>query len=110
MCGKLELIIGPMFSGKSTELIRRIRLLQIIDKKILVIKPVIDSRYNIDKITSHNYESIDCKVLEKQSLKEPQMNTIYLIIKCMKKNFMVKIKISETVFFLCVNISVHPWF
>jgi thymidine kinase len=65
MCGKLELIIGPMFSGKSTELIRRIRLLQIIDKKILVIKPVIDSRYNIDKITSHNYESIDCKVLEK---------------------------------------------
>ena len=65
MCGKLELIIGPMFSGKSTELIKRIRLLQKIDKKILVIKPIIDSRYNQNKITSHNYESVDCIVLEK---------------------------------------------
>lgn len=63
MCGKLELIIGPMFSGKSTELIRRIRLLQKIEKKVLVTKPTIDSRYNQDKITSHNYESVECMVL-----------------------------------------------
>jgi thymidine kinase len=63
MPNKLELIIGPMFSGKSTELIRRIRLLQKIDKKVLVIKPTIDSRYNVDKITSHNYESVDCQVI-----------------------------------------------
>jgi thymidine kinase len=59
----LELIIGPMFSGKSTELIRRIRLLQNIDKKVLVIKPYIDFRYNINKITSHNFETCDCLVL-----------------------------------------------
>jgi len=65
MSGKLELIIGPMFSGKSTELIRRIRLLQKIDKKVLVTKPQIDIRYNQDKITSHNYESVDCKVLSR---------------------------------------------
>lgn len=65
MCGKLEIIIGPMFSGKSTELIRRIRLLQKIEKKVLVIKPIIDSRYNQSKITSHNYESVECKILEK---------------------------------------------
>jgi thymidine kinase len=63
MSGKLELIIGPMFSGKSTELIRRIRLLQKIDKKVLVTKPLIDTRYEHDKITSHNYESVECKVL-----------------------------------------------
>jgi thymidine kinase len=37
MVGKLELIIGPMFSGKSTEIIRRIRLLKVIKKKIIVI-------------------------------------------------------------------------
>lgn len=60
MCGNLELIIGPMFSGKSTELIRKIRLLQKIEKKILVIKPIIDTRYNQTKITSHNFESVDC--------------------------------------------------
>ena len=65
MCGKLELIIGPMFSGKSTELIRRIKLLQKIEKKVLVFKPTIDSRYNQDKITSHNYESVDCLILGK---------------------------------------------
>jgi thymidine kinase len=65
MCGKLELIIGPMFSGKSTELIRRIKLLQKIEKKVLVTKPTIDSRYNKDKITSHNFESVECMVLNR---------------------------------------------
>lgn len=68
MSGKLELIIGPMFSGKSTELIRRIRLQKTINKKVLVIKPSIDNRYNIDKLTSHNYDSVDCIVL--QNLKD----------------------------------------
>lgn len=64
MPSKLELIIGPMFSGKSTEIIRQIRLLRKIDKKVLVIKPIIDCRYNEDKITSHNYDTIDCHVLK----------------------------------------------
>jgi len=63
MTGKLELIIGPMFSGKSTEIIRRIRLLKIINKKIIVIKPNIDNRYHETKIISHNFESADCIVL-----------------------------------------------
>lgn len=57
---KLELIIGPMFSGKSSELIRRIKLLKIINKRCLVIKPKIDNRYNEDKITTHNFETADC--------------------------------------------------
>lgn len=65
MCGKLELIIGPMFSGKSTELIRKIRLLKIIKRKVLVLKPSIDNRYLNGKITSHNYDSVDCKVIKK---------------------------------------------
>lgn len=63
MSGNLEIIIGPMFSGKSTEIIRRIRLLQKIDKKIIVVKPCIDNRYSTDKITSHDYESVDCIVI-----------------------------------------------
>lgn len=67
MPGKLELIIGPMFSGKSTELIRRIRLLQKIDKKVLVVKPTIDSRYIVDKITTHNFESVECMILDRLS-------------------------------------------
>ena len=60
MYGKLSLIIGPMFSGKSTELIKKIRLAKIINKKVLVIKPTIDNRYNENKITSHSFESEEC--------------------------------------------------
>lgn len=60
MDSKLEIIIGPMFSGKSTEIIRRVRLLQIIDKKILTVKPSKDNRSVSDKITSHNNDSVDC--------------------------------------------------
>jgi thymidine kinase len=63
MSSKLELIIGPMFSGKSTELIKRIRLLKIINKKVIVIKPLIDNRYISNKITSHDFDSADCYVL-----------------------------------------------
>jgi thymidine kinase len=54
-----------MFSGKSTELIRRIRLLQTINKKVLIAKPAIDSRYIKNSITSHNYESVECLVLNR---------------------------------------------
>ena len=67
MTGKLELIIGPMFSGKSTELIRRIRLLQKIDKKVLVVKPSIDNRFSIDKLTTHNFDSVESNVYQKLS-------------------------------------------
>jgi thymidine kinase len=67
MQGKLELIIGPMFSGKSTELIRRIRLYKIIKKKVLVIKPKIDNRYYENKITSHNFETADCNLVSSLS-------------------------------------------
>ena len=63
MNSTLELIIGPMFSGKSTEIIKRVRLLKLINKKILILKPKVDNRYIEDKITSHNYESVDCIVL-----------------------------------------------
>ena len=41
--GKIELILGPMFSGKSTELIKRIRLFKVLQKKIMVVKPIIDN-------------------------------------------------------------------
>jgi len=57
----LELIIGPMFSGKSTELIKRARELILDNKQILIIKPKIDNRHDSDKIISHNSESINCK-------------------------------------------------
>lgn len=56
----LDIIIGPMFAGKSTELIKRIRKLNVLDKKYISIKPIIDNRYAEDKIVSHNNDRINC--------------------------------------------------
>lgn len=50
----LELIIGGMYSGKSTELIRRVRCLSAIGKHVLVVNSVLDDRYNdMDVCTTH---------------------------------------------------------
>jgi thymidine kinase len=52
--GRLEVICGPMFAGKSEELIRRLNRAHIAHQKILVVKPVLDTRGATDSITSHN--------------------------------------------------------
>ncbi len=51
--GWIEAICGPMFSGKSEELIRRLRRAMIARKRVQVFKPVIDARYSVDEIVSH---------------------------------------------------------
>ncbi len=51
--GWIEVICGPMFSGKSEELIRRLRRAIIARKRVEVFKPVIDDRYSRDEIVSH---------------------------------------------------------
>ena len=52
--GWIEVITGSMFSGKSEELIRRLRRAQIARQKVQIFKPVIDSRYSEDHIVSHS--------------------------------------------------------
>ena len=51
--GWVEVICGPMFSGKSEELIRRLRRAMIARKRVEVFKPTIDNRYSDDEIVSH---------------------------------------------------------
>src|SRR5947209_14795156 len=51
--GWIEVICGPMFSGKSEELIRRLRRAIIARKRVQVFKPSIDDRYSEDHIVSH---------------------------------------------------------
>jgi thymidine kinase len=51
--GWIEVICGPMFSGKSEELMRRLRRAKIARKRLQVFKPVIDTRYSADEIVSH---------------------------------------------------------
>ena len=51
--GWIEVICGPMFSGKSEELMRRLRRAKIARKRVQVFKPSIDTRYAEDEIVSH---------------------------------------------------------
>ena len=52
--GTIEVICGPMFAGKSEELLRRINRLVYAKKKFLVFKPSIDNRYSETEVVSHN--------------------------------------------------------
>lgn len=54
IAGRIEVVCGSMFSGKTEELIRRVRRAQIARQKVQVFKPAIDDRYGVQKITSHN--------------------------------------------------------
>ena len=61
----LKLIIGPMYSSKSFELIKTIRELKILELPFLVIKPKIDDRYTEeDYIVTHNMDKEACMVVE----------------------------------------------
>ena len=65
--GKIKLIIGPMFSGKTSELINRYRKYSIANKKCLLIKYKKDNRYSSDKIVTHdgtNIEAVTCLLLK----------------------------------------------
>lgn len=65
--GWLEVICGSMFSGKSEELIRRLRQAKYGNLSVKVFKPVIDHRYSNDSVISHNGSSINA-----QSVKNSQ--------------------------------------
>lgn len=56
--GYIEVITGSMFSGKTEELIRRLRRAQIARQKVEIFKPTIDNRYSETEIVSHDSKSI----------------------------------------------------
>ena len=77
MRGNLETIVGAMFAGKTSELLKRILWAKHQNKKIIVIKPSIDNRYSNEKIKTHNDLSHECyamtnwkSTLEKFSFKK----------------------------------------
>ena len=52
--GWIEVITGPMFAGKTEELLRRVKRLEYAKKNIVVFKPLIDDRYAENEVVSHN--------------------------------------------------------
>lgn len=62
--GWIEVICGCMFSGKTEELIRRLRRAQIAKQKVIIFKPSVDNRYSPDRIVSHNTQSLESVVID----------------------------------------------
>ncbi len=65
--GSIEVVCGPMFSGKTEELIRRVKRAQIAKQKIQIFKPEIDNRYHDEKVVSHSSLSIEAKPVTSSS-------------------------------------------
>lgn len=63
--GWIEVICGPMFSGKSEELIKRIRRAQIAKRRVQIFKHGIDARYDATNIVSHSQQSLPGTAVEK---------------------------------------------
>lgn len=56
--GWMEVICGSMFSGKTEELIRRLRRAEMAGQNVEIFKPALDTRYSQEEVVSHNYNKI----------------------------------------------------
>lgn len=62
--GWIEVICGSMFSGKTEELIRRLKRVEFANQKVLLFKPKIDNRYAETAVVSHKGSSLDALVID----------------------------------------------
>lgn len=81
--GRMEVITGPMFSGKSEELIRRLKRAQIAKQRVACFKPDIDLRYHRTAIASHSAQTLDAitvaNVEEMKAVLMPKIDQIDVI-------------------------------
>lgn len=68
--GRLEIICGPMYSGKSEELMRRLRRAKIANKDVILVKTKIDDRYEDDHVVSHNGVKMEAVAADFDDLRE----------------------------------------
>lgn len=61
--GSITLIIGCMFSGKSTEIMRLIKRYKVLKKQILIINHITDQRYATNSISTHDQQKIECEMV-----------------------------------------------
>jgi thymidine kinase len=79
MCGRIEVISGCMFSGKTTELIRRIRRYMLANKECILVKHTMDDRYSSSSVVSHDerqMEAIVCSDLSSLKYSNAQIVAI----------------------------------
>ena len=66
-CGWIEVITGSMFSGKTEELIRRLKRAQFAHQSIEIFKPEIENRYSEEEVVSHDQNSMRCTAVSSSS-------------------------------------------
>jgi len=62
--GSIEVVCGPMFSGKTSELIRRVERAQIAKQRVQIFKPAIDVRYDKEGVVTHSSRSVKAEPVE----------------------------------------------
>jgi len=82
--GRLEVICGPMFSGKSEELLRRLKRAQIAKRSFQLYKPAIDNRYSETHVVTHSGIDMPCRVINtaEELLATPATVKIIAIDEC----------------------------
>tara|TARA_B100001057_G_scaffold440696_1_gene474775 strand:- start:2 stop:532 length:531 start_codon:yes stop_codon:yes gene_type:complete len=76
----LKLIVGCMYSGKTTEILRIVNSLKHINEIPIVIKPKIDNRYSSNKISTHNKQEYICQTIDNLSDFKNLNDSKYIII------------------------------
>ena len=66
-CGSIEVICGSMFSGKTEELLRRLRRASFAKLKVEIYKPITDTRYDNTKVVSHNENFVNSTIIRDSS-------------------------------------------
>lgn len=77
--GWIEVICGSMFSGKTEELIRRLKRAQIAGQELAIFKPSLDIRYDERKVVSHDASSIDAQPMDQASDILRQINAVDVV-------------------------------
>jgi thymidine kinase len=78
--GWIEVIAGPMFSGKSEELIRRVRRALIARQRILVFKPRLDNRYHESHVVSHDGKQVAAIPVESAAEMEAHLDPLPQVV------------------------------
>mgnify|MGYP000911952949 CR=1 FL=1 len=104
--GSIEVITGPMFSGKSEELIRRLRRADIAGLKSIVFKPLRDNRYSEDSIASHNGTLYKCSkvVKDEEEILDFLKDEIFDIVAIDEVNFF-----TESIVALCNDLALKGY-
>ncbi len=67
----LDIVLGPMFSGKSSYALSYIRRLKAVGRNVLAVKPAIDTRFSEDEIVTHNQDKLPCVVWDSNTVITP---------------------------------------